>query len=194
VLALLLDSLRRCDLVPAAGEAGERFAAEVLQRVVDGTGAGGRRRKAVLLPHNGHVARARVGRGQQDILGQYLVSWLGAGYRAVGVVLGAGSFNGSLFDPKSGYAPGRRTLQLDAVRPGSLESVLDSGGASYLLPVHPSAGSPWPGPARLMRDIGASYAPSYAEHYWSPLRLQSTYDAVVYVPRVQPLVERPWRR
>jgi erythromycin esterase-like protein len=197
VLALMVDSIRRCDVAAAASasQPGELFAAEVCQRVLSMSGRPAKApRKLVLLAHDGHVARERVGRIQEDILGQYLASSLGARYRAVGVTVGTGTFNGSFYDPKSGYAPGHRTLELDSILAGSLESVLNSGGESFFLPSRSPEGELWPGPVRSTRDIGASYSPPFAQHYWSPVLLQNTYDAIVYVPRVEPIIERPWGR
>lgn len=195
VLALMLDSVRRCDLGASTAYAGEAFAAEVCQRILSSSPRAGKGpRKLVLLAHNGHIARARVGRAQQDILGQYLARALGARYRAVGVTIGTGRFSGSLFDPKSPSAPGRRTLELDELRAGSLESVLSSGGELFFLPSRSDEGELWSGPVRLMRNIGASYAPAHPANYWSPALLPSAYDAIVYVAHVEPVVERPWAK
>lgn len=195
VLALMLDSIRRCDLAASSAHAGEAFAAEVCQRVLrKGDRSAPAPRKLVLLAHNEHVARSRVGRAQADSLGRHLARVFGAGYRAVGVTIGTGRFNGSLFDPKSGYAPGRSTLELDEPPPASLERVLSTGGESFFLPSRSAEGEPWPGPVRLMRNIGASHAPAHASNYWSPTQLQGAYDAIVYVDHVEPVLERPWAK
>lgn len=65
---------------------------------------------------------------------------------------------------------------------------------SFFLPSRAASGERWPGPVRYTRNIGASYAPSRRDNYWSPLQLASAYDAIVYVPQVEAAVERPWAK
>jgi erythromycin esterase len=195
VIALMLDSIRGCKTPPAGDGAVERLAANTCQRILSMDAASAEQpRKMVLLAHNGHIARARIGRGQQDGLGQHLSQALGRRYRAVGMSLGSGKFTGAHFNPKTGYAKHHEPLELDALRHGSIEAVLNDGGQSYFLPLVAVDGRRWSGPARLMRDIGASFSPEYAEHYWSPVRLEAAYDAVLHIPHTEAVVERPWAR
>ena len=125
------------------------------------------------------------------VLGQHLARALGDGYRAVGFTIGEGRFNGTYKHPKTGYAPNNSTLTLDGIQPGSLESVLSTGGPRFFLPTRAS-GAAWPGPSRPMRDIGAGYSPPYAWYFWSPVQLQDAFDAIVFISTTQPITQRPW--
>ena len=192
ILAVLLDSLDNCDIGPGLQAQADRFAATLAMRLLGmAESRAGRPRRMVLLAHNGHVAKARIGHLQEDALGQHLARALGDGYRAVGVTIGEGRFNGAYKHPKTGYAPNHSTLTLDRIQPGSLESVLSTGGPRFFLPTRVSAAA-WPGPARPMRDIGAGYSPPYAWYFWSPVQLQDAFDAIVFVSTTEPIVERPW--
>jgi len=90
-----------------------------------------------------------------------------------------------------GPAARRGPLELDPVAAGSLEAVLAGGSGSYLLPLR-EGGARWPGPVRKMRDIGAGYAPEYAQYFWSPLVVDRSFDALAIVPHTDAIDERPW--
>jgi len=185
--AKLLRDLDQCRAAAATEAARDRALAD---NVLEATDSG--RAKVIVLAHNGHIARERIGRAQSAPMGQWLAAELGERYRAVGFVVGRGSFRGERIDPAPGSPAGRAALDLDPVAEGSLEAVLADSNTPYLLPLRAGDGAAWPGPVRKMRDIGAGYAPAYAPHFWSPLVVDRAFDALAIVPLTEPIHERPW--
>jgi erythromycin esterase len=184
--AKLLRDLEQCRAAAASDAARDRALADNAE---EATASG--RAKVVVLAHNVHVARERLGRAQSAPMGQWLAAALGERYRAVGFLVGRGSFWGEHLALGRGPAAQRGPLELDPVAAGSLEAVLADQDGSYLLPLRES-GARWPGPVRKMRDIGAGYAPEYAEYFWSPLVVERSFDALAVVPHTDAIHERPW--
>ena len=185
--AKLLRDLEQCRAAAVTEAARDRALAD---NVLEATASG--RAKVVVLTHNGHVARERIGRAQFAPMGQWLAAELGQRYRTVGFVVGRGSFLGERIDPTQSSTAGRAPIDLDPVAEGSLEAVLADAASPYLLPLRTPTGARWPGPVRMMRDIGAGYAPAYARHFWSPLVVERAFDALAVVPRTEAIHERPW--
>lgn len=196
----LFEHLAQCAAQDSSGELGDAardaaLAANTLE-IVETAGSP----NVVVIAHNGHVARERVGGIQHPPMGELLAKRLGRRYLATGFLLGNGKFRGQELDPKTGQSPDLRELSLDDIAPGSLEDVLSQVTPSeecgfYLLPLRDGSEtgtSNWPGPLRRMRFIGASYAPAYASHYWHPVVAARAFDAITFVPHTTTLA-RPRR-
>jgi erythromycin esterase len=195
LLGSLFDHLAQCAALEAPGQEGDSARDKALADnvIAATTSSASPSTKIVVLAHNAHVARTRMGIDQSRPMGELVAAKLGHAYQSVGFLIGTGSFRSQELDPATGQSPDVRNLSLDDIAAGSLEDAFTSAlGATSVSPVMVSLqGASWPGPLRRMRIIGASYAPKYGAHYWHPVAVDATFDAVIFVPHTTAIARIP---